>query len=286
VDVVIPFRGSAPELHDVLGRAAALRLDASDTLVVVDNSPEAAGLGGPSERVAVLEANDVHTSYFARNRGAARGDAEWILFLDADVEPPSDLLDRYFDSPPGERVGVLAGAVEDAGDAPDAKPTVAERFAELSRPMAQENTMREGDWTYAQTANCAVRRAAFDAVGGFTEDVRSAGDADLCFRVRRAGWEIESRPSATVVHRNRTTLRALLRQRARHGAGVAWLNRAYPGAFPPRRSPGMVWWTAKDTVATVRAIAARDRDRVILTGVRLLWFWALELGRFLPNRVR
>jgi hypothetical protein len=34
------------------------------------------------------------------------------------------------------------------------------------------------------------------------------------------------------VHRNRTTLRSLLRQRARHGAGSAWLNRRHPGSLP------------------------------------------------------
>src|SRR3712207_7575346 len=60
--------------------------------------------------------------------------------------------------------------------------------------MASENTLDGTRWAYAQTANAAVRRTAFDAVGGFEERIRSAGDADLCWRVVAAGWELEARP--------------------------------------------------------------------------------------------
>ena len=48
--------------------------------------------------------------------------------------------------------------------------------------MSQRNTLT-GVRPYAQTAHCAVRRSAFEAVGGFREDIRSGGDADLCFRL-------------------------------------------------------------------------------------------------------
>jgi GT2 family glycosyltransferase len=262
---------------------ARLRRREGDTLTVVDNSPEPTG--GPAGRdgARVLRAAEVHTSYYARNRGAAAGDAEWILFLDADVEPAPDLIDGYFDPPPKTGVGVLAGGVLDEPAAPESRPSLAERFAALRRPMDQANTMRPGPWTYAQTANCAVRREAFEAVDGFTEAARSGGDADLCFRVRDAGWRLEPRERASVMHRNRTTLRSLLRQRARHGAGAAWLNQAYPGAFPPNRSPGVVWWSAQEAARTLRAIAGRDRDAAVLHGVRVAWFWAFELGRLFPN---
>jgi len=47
------------------------------------------------------------------------------------------------------------------------------------------------------------------------------------------------------VHRSRTSLLALLRQRARHGAGVRWLDARYPGAFPPRRSLGDARWALR-----------------------------------------
>jgi GT2 family glycosyltransferase len=266
-DVVIPFRGSEAELRELLARAG-------DDVVVVDNRPPgAAAVADPR----VVRAAGRQTSYYARNRGAERGSAPWIMFLDADVEPAADLLDRYLDPPPGDDVGVLAGAVRDAPAGPSAPMTA--RFAALSAPMDQAVTLRRG---YAQTANCAVRRAAFEAVGGFTESVRSGGDADLCFRLRAAGWRLEERADAVVTHRNRDSLPALLRQRARHGAGAAWLDRRYPGSFPRALGPGTLAHSARELARAVRG----DRDEAVLAGVGLLAHWAFELGRLLPNEVQ
>src|SRR5581483_10196456 len=98
------------------------------------------------------------------------------------------------------------------------------------------HSLREG---FAQTANCAVRRAAFQSVGGFAE-VRSGGDADLCLRLRAAGWRLEERRHAAVLHLNRANLASLLAQRARHGAGAAWLARRHPGAVPARGKLGLM----------------------------------------------
>jgi GT2 family glycosyltransferase len=152
--------------------------------------------------------------------------------------------------------------------------------------MSQDNTLGAGEWAYAQTANCAIRRTGFEAIGGFTEDVRSGGDADLCFRMHRAGWVLKARERAAVVHRSRRSLRALLRQRARHGSGARWLNSVYPGAFPSDLSAGTVLWSVTQATAVCAAMLRRDGDRAILLGVEVLSHWAFELGRLAPNRVR
>ncbi|MBA2350070.1 MAG: glycosyltransferase, partial [Solirubrobacterales bacterium] len=240
VDIVVPFVGGEKARAALLARLDALELAPGDTVTVVDNGTQAPAT---DDDLRVLHAPERPSSYLARNRGAERGRAPWIVFLDADVVPPPGLVDAYFSPPPADDVAVLAGGVADEAPNEIAARTPAARYAALTAPMAQENTLggRPG-WSYAQTANVMVRRAAFAAIGGFDEHVRSAGDADLCFRLRDAGWTLEPRPGASVVHRNRTSLRALLRQRARHGSGTAWLHRAHPGSFPPHRSPGTVWW--------------------------------------------
>lgn len=227
VDVVVPFAGGDAERREVLARARSLALRDGDTVTIVDN-----GAQPPPADPLVIHAPDRPTSYHARNRGAARGSAEWILFLDADVVAPPDILDICFAEPVDERCGIIAGGVRDEQvDDPAGLPLPA-RYAALRAPMSQENTLNHPGWGYAQTANAAFRRTAFEEAGGFDEGVRSAGDADLCFRLRAAGWELQYRSEAMVVHRNRATMRALLRQRARHGAGSAWLNRRHPGSLP------------------------------------------------------
>jgi GT2 family glycosyltransferase len=151
--------------------------------------------------------------------------------------------------------------------------------------MSETNTLR-GEWPYAQTANCAVRRSAFEDVGGFRGDVRSGGDADLSFRLRRAGWKLESRQAAQVGHVTRTTVRAMVRQRARHGSGSAWLNELYPGSFPPGLRPGLLIWSISQLIASARHAARRERDEAISALLSPLSSLAFEVGRFLPNHAR
>jgi hypothetical protein len=276
IDVVIPVAGDAATVADVVSRARGLTLADGDTVTVVDNR------GTGVAETEVLVADGVHTSYFARNAGARRGSAPWLLFLDADVFAPAHLLDRLFADDPADRTAVLAGAVVD--EPAGAAAPAAARYAELKDSMSQEVTLGRGRWAFAQTANCAVRRAAFEAVGGFREDVRSGGDADLCWRLVAAGWEIERRSGAAVVHRNRATVGALLRQRFRHGAGAGWLAREHPGAMPARRWPGLAWWSLRRAAAGVAALARGDRDGAICGLLDGPAVWAFELGRLAPNR--
>jgi GT2 family glycosyltransferase len=284
VDVVVPFRGDPAALRELKSRLAQFRLIPGDTVVVVDNS-RASNVNGTdsSPPVSVVRAAERASPGFARNRGALLGRAEWIVFLDSDTEPIEDLLDRFFDPPPAVRTGLLAGGVIDEPIA--RRGPAAARYAYLQQAMSQRQTFRLQRWAFAQMANAACRRKAFEAVGGFREDIRAGEDADLCYRLANGGWEIERRERAAVVHRNRRTVSAFVAQKALHGAGAAWLDRAYPGSFPRRRRPGLVWWAIRASIAgLVRAAKDRDRDKALLALFDPLEQLAYEFGRTLPNR--
>jgi mycofactocin glycosyltransferase len=282
VDLVVPFLGAADELERLLGSLERLRLRDGDTVVVVDNGPQPAAVRA-NGRPSVVHASAVSSPGYARNRGAAEGRADWIVFIDADTVPEPGFLDAYWEPPPGERTALMAGGVVDE-PVPEDGPAAA-RYAYLRGIMAQENTLRSPDWPFPQAANAAVLRSAFEQVGGFREDIRAAEDADLTFRLRAAGWEVERRDHAAVVHRSRQTTRALFRQKLVHGAGGAWLERNYPGSFPRvHRLPGLIWWGVRRAV-TGLAVAARRRDRdlalwALYEPLELIGF---EFGRFLGN---
>src|SRR4051794_15287227 len=92
VDIVVPFFGTDDDLRDLLLVMDGLELRDGDTLTIVDNRPTA----GVTDDPRIVPAPDIQSSYHARNKGSARGRAPWIVFIDADVKPRTDLLDRYF----------------------------------------------------------------------------------------------------------------------------------------------------------------------------------------------
>lgn len=297
IDVVVPFLGSSGELAALHARLAALRLGPGDTVTILDNTPASvrsgpAGAGAPEvggvapeSEIAVAHADERLTPGFARNRGADRGRAEWLVFLDADAAPAPDLLDRYFDPRPGPRVGLIGGGVIDEVVTPDAG--IALRYAHIRGAMSQDDTFSFGEWGYPKSANIACRRSAFEQIGGFREDIRAGKDADLTYRLRAAGWQVERREEALAVHLSRTTVRSLLRQKAQWGAGGAWLARAYPGSVPLAKGPGLAWWALRETTqGLLLALRRRDRDAAIYAVMRPLEALAWETGRRLLSNER
>src|SRR5689334_14983919 len=222
VSVIVPFFGDAVAADETLQALRAIELRAGDELLVADNTDDGV-LAARSEEGFATQAK--RQPYSARNEAAARARGEWLLFTDADCRPLPNLLDAYFEPPPGERVGALAGEIVAATDG----GTLAQRYAADRRLLSSELFLAHPYKPMGVTANLLVRRAAFEAVGGFAEGIRSGGDADLCWRLQDAGWAIEHRPQAIVAHDHRATVRALVRQAARTAAGTRWLEQRHPG---------------------------------------------------------
>lgn len=233
----MPFRGGSEAAARTAASLARLQLRADDELVVVDNSDD--GVVGAfdaflsvcerkASRARIVRATAERSSYHARNVGARVTVGEWILFIDADCVPRPDLLEAYFDVPVADDCALVGGQI--AGDESQ-RPLIA-RYSRARNYLSQTEGLHGKAGSAAATANLLVRRAAFEAVGGFAEGIRSGGDVDLCWRLVAAGWRLEYRPGAVVVHRHRETLFGFLAQVARYGAGARWLDGRYPGSSP------------------------------------------------------
>ncbi|OLE24330.1 MAG: hypothetical protein AUG44_19490 [Actinobacteria bacterium 13_1_20CM_3_71_11] len=159
ISIVIPTVGRA-SLDELL---AALR-------------PQVAAAPVPVEVIIADDRTERRGPAAARNRGWRQARYPWIAFLDDDVLPPADWLDRLVSDlrQPPDVGGVQGGIVVPAGDDDWAANT-----AGLERAV----------WA---TADMAYRRAALAEAGGFDERFPRAyrEDADLAYRVRRAGWRL------------------------------------------------------------------------------------------------
>jgi GT2 family glycosyltransferase len=227
VSVVVPLHGDKAYAQRTREAFSALELGLGDELIVADNTED--GIAGTLRDLAtVVHAPDEHSSYFARNSGAAAATREWLLFVDADCVPVPNLLDRYFAAPVNDDVGVIAGAIVGV----EGQDSVLARYARDRNFLDQVDGMHSSSGAGAATGNLLVRRRAFEGVGGFARGIRSAGDVELCWRLQDAGWRLERCPDAIVEHRHRDDIASFLAMVARYGAGSSWLNERRPGSAP------------------------------------------------------
>lgn len=162
----------------------------------------------------------------ARNAGIRAATGEVLAFLDSDcvAEPGwlAALLPAFHDP----AVGAVAGRL--SWTPPE---TVAELFSSLFTLQTPSVGSRYARWTPGgggfSTGNLAVRRNLANHLGGFAEDTTVGEDHDLCARIYAAGYQIQYVPEAVVLHRHRTTFRAMLRQGFVFGQGHPFLIRRH-----------------------------------------------------------
>jgi len=175
-EIVVPTSGR-PSLEALLSALCG----AERRIVVVDDRADADQPLAVPAGVRVVR-GPARGPAAARNAGWRACRAEWVAFLDDDVEPEPGWL---------ARLGAeLAAAAPDVGGVQGriVVPVPAGR-----RPTDWERGTRGLEQARWATADLAYRRAALEAAGGFDERFPRAyrEDADLGLRVTAAGWRIE-----------------------------------------------------------------------------------------------
>jgi hypothetical protein len=259
ISVVIPATDRPPSLPRCLD---ALERSDEPHVVVVVTAPE---ISGPAA---------------ARNAGAARTAGDILVFVDADVEVHPDALRRLrevLDRDPA--VDAVFGAYDEY---PSERSTVS-RFRNLLHHHVHVSSPGPAATFWAGLG--AIRREAFDAVGGFDAERfprSSIEDIELGFRLRAAGRRIMLEPAARGTHLKRWTLRSMVRTdlaargapwvalQLQHGAAGRTLN------LTRRRRAA----AAAAALATGAAVARRPR----LAAVALVAMAAPDLSFYLLLR--
>ena len=167
-----------------------------------DGSVEMVRREFPSVEVIVSPENPGYGA--ASNRAISRCAAEYVVLLNSDTElRPASLraLLRYLETHPqaavvGPRLLNPDGTLQ-ASCFPFPRPLV---------PLMKRRTGRFGHHTpgpvpWVVGAALAIRRTAFHRIGGFDESYHMYfEEVDLCYRLRKAGWETHFTPDAEVVH--------------------------------------------------------------------------------------
>jgi glycosyltransferase involved in cell wall biosynthesis len=214
VSVVLPaYRSQATVAGclEALGRQELGQPGWQFEVIVVDSSPdgETAREVAPFADVTLIRSPERLLPHAARNLGAGRATGDLLVFIDPDVYPHPDWLSRLVAS--HQREGhVVVGALACHG----------RRFLDQGIHLCKFSKWLPGGAPHAvdmsPTANMAIDRRTFEAVGGFDGD-EFLGDALLSWELARRGVVLWFEPRAVVDHHHLSSLRGFLRERRERG---------------------------------------------------------------------
>lgn len=230
VAVVIPV-GSVdaalePQVRRVLGQDGVVLHE----LVLSVNSAEAEVVAGVAQvvaavsdaRVRVIDSSPRRGAAHARNAGAGATTCSAIAFCDADDLVHEGWLAalvaglEQFDAVSGRTIDVF----------PD--PRMADWYPPATPPGGLNSFLGR---PYLLTGNLAVRRAAFEAVGGFDETLTRCEDIAFSWALLDAGLTIGYADGAAIDYRRREGVVPMLRQYYLYGRGMSEVLRTFG---PPR----------------------------------------------------
>lgn len=271
--VVLPVRGHARLLDGCL-EALRAQHQPVDDLVVVDDSPEASL--GDLAGVRIVRSRG-RGPYAARNLGWRSSDADIVLFLDARSRPRRSWSERLLAEFQDDTVALAGSEVAVLpGESLGARASHEQQFFRLRNYLADPFFL-----PYLPTCNLAVRRTDLDAAGGFSE-VRSGGDADLCWKVLSSrDCRLAAVDEVLMDWVPRDKARDYLEQNYRYGGSNHQLRLDWAAAGAPPASPKSLLPIVKSGVwLGTRLLSARVRRDDEATARYLSWSagLAFDLG--------
>jgi glycosyltransferase involved in cell wall biosynthesis len=200
--VVMPARNAAATIAEQMGALAEQTFDEDWELIVVDDASTdataeiAAEWSDKFQTLRILRCARPEGAAHARNKGTRAARGRFLAYCDAD-----DVVSQRW----------LAGLVSVLSDSENS-------IASGPRDLSKLNSKRLYSWRKASmihpghekgylaevsASNMAVRREAFDLVGGFDESLVTGEDCDFAWRIQLAGGAVGSTADAVVHYRLR-----------------------------------------------------------------------------------
>lgn len=205
ISIVIPTYNSAGTLDRAL--ASIYRNDFKDfeVIVVDDGSNDNTREVVKRYNADYLRLKSNKGAAFARNRGSKIAKGDVLLFLDADAEIEPYLLNIVKEHFINSDYDVISGAFAK-------EPKINNIPLYFISTLSNYNFSRT-NFAFA-THIAAIRRAAFDKLGGFNEKYKgaTAEDFDFFYRLIASGYKCKTDIKMTAYHNHDFTFRSLFKR--------------------------------------------------------------------------
>lgn len=250
IDVVVPAYNAEGYIGACLDGLFAAGFAPDRITVVDDGSTDGTSAICRGRGVAPVSMGRNTSAAVARNAGARTGRGTVLFFVDADVVVAPDsraVLIRWFAEHPDH--AAMFGAY-------DPTPAAPGRVSRIRNLLHRHVHIAGAGPAVTFWTGCgAVRRAAFEAVGGFDETIAMMEDVDLGLRLAAAGHRIEIDPALQGKHLKAWSLLGMAR--------TDLLHRAIPWAR-------LLTGPAAQGLPRTLNIDARGRTSVLSVGASLL----------------
>ena len=229
VSFVVPVRNDVLRLQRCLNSIVRNEYPrALIEIIVVDNESTDGSARAAREYGAIVIRSAGDSLAAHRNRGARAALGSIIAFADSDHE-----IDRNWCATAVDVLSDPRVAATGAAYLTDPRPSWVQQHYDGMRARAPHRA--EVPWIAC--GNLAVKRAAFERVGGFNESLTVCEDVDLCNRLSRAGFQIVADPDLRSIHfGDPKTLKALFMGELWRGRDNLRVTFAGPRTFRHLRS--------------------------------------------------
>jgi GT2 family glycosyltransferase len=234
--VVCSYNGSRT-IDECMQALLKLRYANFEVIVVDDGSRDRTAEIAAQYKVKLISTAN-HGLSHARNVGWRAATGEIVAYIDDDAYPDPDWLTYLAET---LQKGDYAGVGGPNIPPPDDGAIGACIANSPGGPVHVLLTDTEAE--HIPGCNMAFLRSALEAVDGFDEQFRVAGDdVDLCWRLQQRGWKLGFSPSAQVWHHRRNSLRAYWNQQKGYGKAEALLEKKWPEKY---NSMGQLTWRGR-----------------------------------------
>jgi len=275
LSVIIPCYNGAETIGMQLDALAKQSWDEDWEVIVSDNGStdnSVSVVNTYRHRIAnlrIVDASGKQGQPYALNVGAKNARGESIAFCDADDEVGEGWLPAIGNAL--NRFEFVAGRFD------------FEKLNSKQSLLSRKNPQKDGlqKYTYPEYMHHAgggslgVRKALFNAVGGFDESLLLLHDTDLCWKIQLRGGVLNFVPDAVMHIRLRDDLKSVFKQAMSYGEYNVIIYKRY-------RKLGMPRLSLKRGIKTWIQLLRRLKDlNKIHENPRLAWNWGWCIGRLL-----